>query len=92
MTGSDFQNRVARPRISVSSARAAYVGPGLDLTPHRNAAATIAIALERPFELGFTDPRDDHGSTIARGIALIPPGTLHRLRSHGPWRSSISTR
>lgn len=83
MTGSAFQNRGTPPRVSVSSSCAAYVGPGLDLSPHRNAAATVAIALERAFELRFTDFRNDPGPTIARGIALIPPGTLHRVRTHG---------
>lgn len=68
------------PRISLSGARAAYVGPGLDLAPHRNAAATVAIALERPFALSL--PAEAHPET--RSIALIPPDTRHRLLATGP--------
>lgn len=68
------------PRISLSGARAAYFGPGLDLAPHRNAAATVALALETPFTLSL--PAEAHPET--RSIALIPPDTRHRLVATGP--------
>lgn len=73
------------PRLSLSGARAAYVGPGLNLAAHRNAAATVAIALAAPFELLLpADPRGavEHGQP--RRIALIPPNVRHHLVAHGP--------
>lgn len=67
-----------RPRVSLDGGRAAYVGPGLDLAPHRNAAATVAVALDAPFRL-------DLGEGAREGlIALIPPGARHHLRAAGP--------
>ena len=35
-----------RPRLSIGRSRVAYIGPGLDLAPHRNATATVAIAVD----------------------------------------------
>jgi len=79
LTPSRPRSRKPSARISMSGARVAYVGPGLDLTPHRNAAATIAVALETPFTLEAplgTEPRDTW-------IALIPPNTHHHLLASG---------
>jgi AraC-like DNA-binding protein len=76
----DFQKATARPAISLSGARASYVGPGLDLAPHRNAVATIALALQTPFRLAF--PEDD-GAAATTDAALIRPGVLHHLRASG---------
>lgn len=81
--------------VSLSGARAAYVGPGLALSPHRNATATLAVALEAPFELAIAAPAGSARSLAAgasfaarasttTGVALIPPRTLHHLRTHGP--------
>lgn len=77
-----FQKPTNKPRIFLSSGRAAYVGPGLDLEPHRNLAATIAVALERPFNLQFLEAQTD-GCANASRIALIPPGSLHHLHTVG---------
>lgn len=60
--------------ITMSGARAAYVGPALGLAPHRNAVATIAIARAAPFEL----------NGARRITAIIPPGERHYLRAAGP--------
>lgn len=68
------------PRISLSGARAAYVGPALDLAPHRNAAATLAVALAAPFDLAL--PADAAAETLR--VALITPNTRHHLRAAGP--------
>ena len=73
-----------RARISLSGARAAYLGPGLNLAPHRNAAATVAIALDSPFTLALAAPDTPLGIGTARMTALIPPNTLHHLRATGP--------
>lgn len=67
------------PRISLSGARAAYVGPGLDLAPHANAAATIAIALDAPFTLALSPG----AAPELRSIALIPPNARHHLVAGG---------
>ena len=69
------------PRLSMSGARAAYLGPGLDLAPHRNAVATVAIALEGPF--GLSLPADGRAPQ-PRTSALIPPNSLHHLTASGP--------
>ena len=71
--------RMNAPRISIAASRAAYVGPGLELAPHRNAAATVAIALEAPFSLSLSK-----AAHRRRSIALIPPNTLHHLQAKGP--------
>jgi AraC-like DNA-binding protein len=80
MTGPGFQKPLVSPVISLSGARAAYVGPGLDLAPHRNAAATLAVALVAPFALAL--PPD--AAAEARAVALIPPNARHHLRADGP--------
>lgn len=71
-----------RPRISISRARAMYVGPGLNLAPYKNAVAVLAIALQRPFSLAIF--ADESGEPDHHRIALIAPGTLHHLQSVGP--------
>jgi AraC-like DNA-binding protein len=69
------------PTISLSGARAAYVGPGLDLAPHRNAVATVALALQTPFQLELLEDRS--GGVASALFAVIPPGALHHLRATG---------
>ena len=71
-------------RLSLRGARAAYVGPGLDLAPHRNAVAVVAAALEDPFELALSSERDPLGPYVLTHAALIPPGVTHHLKAHGP--------
>jgi hypothetical protein len=78
-----FQKPTDRPRISISGPRAAYVGPALDLAPHRNSVATIALALETPFELTILDgPAAAPPAKLK--AAIIPPDTRHHLRATGP--------
>ncbi len=73
---------INRPRIILAGARAIYIGPGLALSPHRNAVATLAIALAEPFEIRW--PLTPERSTETRMTALIPPNTLHHLIAAGP--------
>ena len=77
-----FQNTIA-PRISLSGARACYVGPGLDLAPHRNAAATIAMAIDEPFALWIAADAVC-SPAVRRQVAVIAPGTRHHLVASGP--------
>jgi AraC-like DNA-binding protein len=72
-----FQKPTAR--ISLRGARAAYVGPGLNLSPHRNAAATLAIALEAPFSLALSGGDKGLGPATLHWTALIPSGARHHL-------------
>ncbi|MEO0981308.1 MAG: AraC family transcriptional regulator [Pseudomonadota bacterium] len=67
------------PRLVLAGARAAYVGPSMNLAPHRNAAATIAVGIAAPFELAIAG-----APAQRREIALIPPGARHHLRGAGP--------
>lgn len=90
MAGSDFQERASATapdlpgldaRVLISEIRAAYVGPGMNLSPHKNAVATIAVALTDSFDVDLTGP---HGCTLEDvRAALIPADTLHHLRSRG---------
>lgn len=68
------------PRSSLAGARSAYVSPSLRLSAHRNAAATVAVALDAPFALSVA-PRD--APPAVRWAALIPPNTLHQLVATG---------
>ncbi|MBV1858532.1 MAG: helix-turn-helix domain-containing protein [Nannocystaceae bacterium] len=70
-----------RPYVVLSGARAAYVGPGLDLEPHHNAAATLAVALDHPFE--YSRMGNDPAPPRHADRVLIPPDTRHHLRADG---------
>lgn len=72
-----------RPRLSIGRSRVAYIGPGLDLAPHRNATATVAIAVDTPFQLGLGRSRIAVEAPTHR-LAVIPPGTWHHLVAAGP--------
>lgn len=87
MSGSGFQGRVAverggspPPRILMAGARALYLGPSFDLAPHRNAVATVALALEDAFAYRRLDC--DEEQPCCR-IVLIEPGTMHHLKAFG---------
>lgn len=64
-------------------ARAAYVGKALDLAPHQNVTATVAIALRTPFELQTLSRTGESSACSSLSIALIPPCTLHHLQATG---------
>lgn len=65
-------------------ARAAYFGPGLDLAPHRNAVAVVALAMGDPFQLAFPGKSYSSPAYETRRAALIGPGRLHHLKAGGP--------
>lgn len=85
MTAPDLQERVAaaleRPLVHMLGHRAAYVGPGMRLTPHCNAVDTVAIGLEAPFRLR-TGPNLEE--VEPRNLALIASGSWHHLTTEGP--------
>ena len=68
-----------QPTLVLLSDDLVYVGRSLDLSPHRVVATTIAIALERPFEIaiGVAAP------CCRRNFAVIPANTIHHLRADG---------
>ena len=71
----------ARPRVLIAGARAAWTGPAMSLSPHRNAVAALAVGLDAPFRLTLHDgPEPSARETRA---ALIPPDALHRLEGRG---------
>lgn len=82
MDGGPLDGRWVTPRLSITEARAAYIGPGLKLAPHRNAVATIAIALSHPFSLTVFH-HGQPGAFEQKSIALIPPGQQHHLVTDG---------
>lgn len=79
-----FQESPVFPRIWVGPARALYVGPGLNLSPHLNVATTIAVSLQQSFELRTWAKSGGWSPWRAEVISLIPSETLHHLRSLGP--------
>ncbi len=79
-----FQESPVLPRICVGPARAMYVGPGLDLSPHLNAATTIAVSLQQPFELRTWDKKGGWSDWRSEWVSVIPSETLHHLQSSGP--------
>jgi AraC-like DNA-binding protein len=81
---SGFQNSPDFARIWVGPARALYVGPGLDLSPHLNLATTIAVALHHPFEWRTWEQSGGWSPWRQEGVSVIPSQTLHHLKSHGP--------
>ena len=65
------------------SARAAYFGPGLNLSPHRNAVAVVALAERDPFDLAFLKSNRSTPAYETRHAALIAPGRLHHVQARG---------
>jgi AraC-like DNA-binding protein len=82
--GRRFQEAPVLPRICVAPARAMYIGPGLQLAPHQNVAATIAVALAEPFELRTWARSEGWSEWQSAACALIRSETLHHLKSAGP--------
>lgn len=60
-------------------ARGLYLGQAFGLRPHRNAVAVLCVSLDLPAQLA-RDPLRCTGHVSFRS-ALIPPNTLHHLRS-----------
>jgi AraC-like DNA-binding protein len=79
-----FQESPVLPRIWAGPARALYVGPGLDLSPHLNVATTIAVSLRQPFELRTWAKSAGWSPWRSEVISVIPSETLHHLKSLGP--------
>ena len=82
--GQRFQEAPVLPRICVAPARAMYIGPGLQLAPHQNVAATIAVALANPFQLRLWAVSEGWSEWQTASCALIRSETLHHLQSTGP--------
>lgn len=66
-------------QIVIWQERAAYIGPSLNLAPHRNAVATLAIGLDEPFQLRF----ESDASPLSASVALIPAGARHQVIGNG---------
>ncbi|KRR27231.1 helix-turn-helix domain-containing protein [Bradyrhizobium retamae] len=60
-------------------ARVLYLGPAFGLTPHRNATAVLAVALDGPLEVA-EDPADHMTRYHVARSVLILPNSLHHLR------------
>jgi AraC-like DNA-binding protein len=59
-------------------ARALYLGPALNLTPHRNAVAVLAVGIDAPFSVANNPSDASFGYRSCRSV-FIPPNTLHHL-------------
>jgi AraC-like DNA-binding protein len=73
---------VAGAKLIGWGARVLYLGPSLGLTPHRNATAVLAVALDGELEVA-DEPADLDGRYRSARSVLIPPNTLHHLRVPG---------
>ena len=83
-SGAGFQESPVLPRVCIGSARAMYVGPGLNLAPHLNAATTIAVSLQDPFSLRVWLPCGRWSAWQPKAACVIRSSTLHHVRSSGP--------
>ena len=70
---------VTRAKLIGWGPRVLYLGPAFGLTPHRNATAVLAVALDGKLEVA-DDPTDPDGVYRSARSVLIPPNTLHHLR------------
>lgn len=73
---------VARAKLIGWGPRVLYLGPAFGLTPHRNATAVLAVALDGRLEVA-ADPANPDGIYRSARSVLIPPNTLHHLRIAG---------
>ena len=73
---------VARAKLIGWGPRVLYLGPAFGLTPHRNATAVLAVALDGTLEVAG-DPENPDGIYRSARSVLIPPNTLHHLRIEG---------
>jgi AraC-like DNA-binding protein len=73
---------VARAKLIGWGPRVLYLGPAFGLTPHRNATAVLAVALDGELEVA-SDPAAPAGIYRSARSVLIPPNTLHHLRIEG---------
>jgi AraC-like DNA-binding protein len=81
---SGFQESPVLPRLWAGPARALYLGPGLNLSPHLNVATTIAVSLAQPFELRTWAKSRVWSPWRSEVVHVIPSETLHHLKSLGP--------
>jgi AraC-like DNA-binding protein len=79
-----FQKSPVLARLCVGPARGLYIGPGLDMAPHMNAAIRIAVGLEQPFFLQTWTPKGGLSDWEPCEARAIPSETVHHLRSSGP--------
>lgn len=75
---------VTTGRIILRGTAAAYVGPSLDLAPHRSAVATVAAALDGTFAIAMASVGRQLGPAIRTPAAVIPPGAHHHVVATGP--------
>lgn len=70
-----------RPTVFISGARGAYLGPGLQLDPHKVAVGVIVIALDHPAVLRYPD--QGARSAISGEIVFVPADVMHHLTTDG---------
>lgn len=75
------KQRFESPVVYLFDMRAAFLGESLNLEPHKVAVATLVVGLDAVFELDLFEHAVRKRHT--RRVALIPPDTLHHLRSQG---------
>lgn len=76
-TGGGRVSRTAA-RIFSWGARALYLGPAFNLSPHRNSVAVLAVALDAPFNVAI-DPANAQAGYVNCRSLVVPPNTLHHF-------------
>ncbi|HEX4855696.1 MAG TPA: AraC family transcriptional regulator [Limnobacter sp.] len=71
------------PRLLIGTTRAAYIGPSFDLSPHANAACTVAVALEQLIRFRTWHRKTGWANWQQASVVLIPGETLHHLQCKG---------
>jgi AraC-like DNA-binding protein len=67
-------------RLHFWGARTLYLGPALNLSPHRNAVAVLCAGVTGDFQVA-SNPAMHHSDYVTCRTALIPANTQHHLRA-----------
>jgi AraC-like DNA-binding protein len=70
------------PKLYPWGPRALFLGPALNLSPHRNAVGVLAFRLDGTFAVA-DDPSTERTTYRSCRCALIPPNRLHHFRDTG---------
>ena len=68
-------------QLLIGGTRAAYVGPGLNLSPHTNAVCTLAISLGAALDVRLMGKKGVWGEWKSTWAARVPAGALHHIKA-----------
>ncbi len=68
-------------QLLIGETRVAYIGPGLNLTPHTNAVCTLAISLGSELNIRLMGKKGVWEAWKSTFAVRIPAGTVHHLKA-----------